>query len=202
MKDANSQTIDSLNLLLNDYGSFNGKFRLPENKLNGEFSIEVEDFENSTTDFSVEEYKRPKFYTDFEKAKGSYRVGDSVSITGFAKAYAGNNIDGAKVKYRVTRVARFIYPWMFWRWPQPSSQPLEITNGEMTTDAGGKFTIKFAAIPDLSIDKNTDPVFDYKVEADVTDINGETRSGDITVPVGYKTLNLQITLPSDRCYTY
>ena len=72
---------------------------------------------------------------------------------------------------------------------------MEITNGEITTDANGKFTIKFAAIPDLSFDKNTDPVFDYKVEADVTDINGETRSGDITVPVGYKSLNLQITLP-------
>ena len=51
----------------------------------------------------------------------------------------------------------------------------------------------------LSLDKNTDPVFDYKVEADVTDINGETRSGDITVPVGYKALNLQITLPQGRC---
>ena len=33
---------DSLNVLLNDFGSFNGKFRLPENKLNGEFNIEVD----------------------------------------------------------------------------------------------------------------------------------------------------------------
>ena len=157
--------------------------------------LNVEDYENSSVSFSVEEYKRPKFYTEFEKVKGSYRVNDTVSITGFAKAYAGNNIDGAKVNYRVTRVARFLYPWMFWRKGFPQTQPLEITNGEITTDADGKFTIKFAAIPDLSLDKNTDPVFDYKVEADVTDINGETRSGNITVPVGYKALNLQITLP-------
>ena len=197
LNDANSQKVDSLKLLLNEYGSFNGKFRLPENKLNGEFSIEVDEYENSSIDFSVEEYKRPKFYTEFEKVKGTYRVGDSVSITGFAKAYAGNNIDGANVKYRVTRVARFIYPWMFWRWPQPVSQPLEITNGEITTGVDGKFNIKFAAIPDLSIDKNTDPVFDYKVEADVTDINGETRSGNIIVPVGCKTLDMQLTLPSN-----
>ena len=73
--------------------------------------------------------------------------------------------------------------------------PLEITHGEIKTGADGKFSIKFAAIPDLTLDKNTDPVFDYKVEADVTDINGETRSGNITVSVGYKALNLQITLP-------
>ena len=195
LSDANSQKVDSIKVLLNEFGSFNGKFRLPENKLNGEFEIDVKDLENSSVSFSVEEYKRPKFYTEFEKVKGTYRVNDKIKITGFAKAYAGNNIDGANVKYRVTRVARFLYPWMFWRKGFPQTKPLEITNGEITTGADGKFTIKFAAIPDLSLDKNTDPVFDYKVEADVTDINGETRSGNITVPVGYKALNLQITLP-------
>src|SRR5690606_36272195 len=105
------------------------------------------------------EYKRPKFYTEFEKVKGSFRVGDTVSITGLAKAYAGNNIDGARVSYRVTRVARFLYPWMFWRKRFPISSPLEITHGETTTDADGKFVIKFAAIPDLNLDKKTDPVF-------------------------------------------
>ncbi len=195
INDVNSQKVDSIKVLLNEFGSFNGKFRLPENKLNGEFEIDVYDYENSSVSFSVEEYKRPKFYTEFDTLRGSYRVNDTVTITGFAKAYAGNNIDDAKVSYRVTRVARFLYPWMFWKIPFPQTQPLEITNGEITTDADGKFTIKFAAIPDLTLDKKTDPVFDYKVEADVTDINGETRSGNITVPVGYKALNLQITLP-------
>jgi uncharacterized protein YfaS (alpha-2-macroglobulin family) len=193
--DANSQKIDSVKVLLNEFGSFNGKFKIPENKLNGEFNIDVEDYNNSSVSFSVEEYKRPKFYTAFGKVKGSFRVSDTVSVTGFAKAYAGNNINGAKVYYRVTRVARFLYPWMFWRKGFPQSSPLEITHGEIITDSDGKFVIKFAAIPDLSLDPKTDPVFDYKVEADVTDINGETRSGDITIPVGYKALNLQIVLP-------
>ncbi|HET7118805.1 MAG TPA: alpha-2-macroglobulin family protein [Hanamia sp.] len=193
--DANGQKIDSVKVLLNDFGSFRGKFKIPENKLNGEFSISVADYFSSSVSFSVEEYKRPKFYAEFEKAKESYRVGDTVSITGFAKAYAGNNIDGAKISFRVTRVARFLYPWMFWRTIMPRTQPLEITHGEITTGADGKFRIKFAAIPDLTLDPKTDPVFDYKVEADVTDINGETRSADITVPVGYKALNLQISLP-------
>ncbi|HEV2832186.1 MAG TPA: MG2 domain-containing protein, partial [Hanamia sp.] len=194
LSDANGQKSDSIKVLLNEFGSFNGKFKIPENKLNGEFEIDVEDYNNSSVSFSVEEYKRPKFYTEFEKVKGSYRVGDTVSISGFAKAYAGNNIDGAKVSYKVTRVARFLYPWMFWRKGFPQTKPLEITYGEITTHADGKFIIKFAAIPDLTLDPKTDPVFDYKVEADVTDINGETRSGDITVPIGYKALNLQIVL--------
>src|SRR5690242_15475964 len=180
LNDANYQKSDSLKVVLNDFGSFNGTFRLPENKMNGEFKIIIPDYNNSSVPFAVEEYKRPKFYTEFEKAKGSFRVGDTVSINGFAKAYAGNNIDGAKVSYRVTRVARFLYPWRFWRKGfLPPARPMEIAHGEMTTDADGKFQIKFAAIPDLSIDKKTDPVFDYKIVADVTDINGETRSTDI-----------------------
>lgn len=193
--DANGEKVDSVKVLLNDFGSFSGKFKIPENKLNGEFDIEVEDLNNSTVSFSVEEYKRPKFYADFEKVNQGYRVGDTVSITGFAKAYAGNNIDGARVSYRVTRVARFLYPWMFWRTIMPRTQSMEIAHGEATTDAEGKFMIRFTAIPDRSLDKNTDPVFDYRIEADVTDINGETRSSNITVPVGYKALNLQISFP-------
>lgn len=195
LSDANSQHIDSLKVLLNDFGSCNGKFRLPENKINGEFEIDFSDFTNSSVSFSVEEYKRPKFYAEFENVKGSYLVGDTVSITGFAKAYAGNTIDGSKVSFHVTRKTRFIYPWIFWRTGFPGSSEMEITSGEMKTNADGKFIINFPAIPDLSIDKNTDPVFDYQVQADITDINGETRSANTTVPIGYKTLNLQISLP-------
>lgn len=192
--DANNHKVDSIKVLLNDFGSFKGRFKIPENKLNGEFDIQVDNYYNSLVAFSVEEYKRPKFYTQFEKGKGSFRLGDTVSITGFAKAYAGNNIDGAKVSYRVTRVARFLYPWMFWHKPFPITRPLEIGHGEMMSDADGRFVINFVAIPDLSLDEKTDPVFDYKIEADVTDINGETRSATIIIPVGYKTLNLQINL--------
>ena len=162
LSEANGQNIDSLKVLLNDFGSCNGKFRLPENKLNGEFNIDFSNYNNSSISFSVEEYKGPKFYAEFEKVKDSYRVGDTVSITGFAKAYAGNTIDGAKVIFHVTRETRFIYPWIFWRTGFPRSGEMEITNGEITTNADGKFIIKFPAIPDLSLDRNTDPVFDYQ----------------------------------------
>jgi uncharacterized protein YfaS (alpha-2-macroglobulin family) len=194
LTDANrDDDIDSMKVALNEFGSFNGKFRLPENQLNGEYTISIEEMEESSLSFSVEEYKRPKFYTQLEKIKEGYRVNDTVKVTGFAKGYAGNNIDGAKVHFRVTRAARFLYSWMFWRKRAPGVRPLEITHGEITTGTDGSFTIQFVAIPDPRLDKTTDPVFDYKIEADVTDINGETRSGNITVPVGYKALNLQIS---------
>jgi hypothetical protein len=194
-KDANDQVIDSIKLKTNDYGSFSGKFQIPEGILNGEFSIHAEN-EKGQTGFSVEEYKRPKFYVDYEKIKGTFKVNDKIKITGFAKAYAGNNVDGAMVKYRVVRVARFPYPWLLWRWWQPPSPPMEIAHGEIKTDKDGKFTIEFEAIPDKTIDKKIDPIFDYNITTDITDINGETRSGESSVSVGYKSLILSVDLPS------
>jgi alpha-2-macroglobulin-like protein/alpha-2-macroglobulin family protein/MG2 domain-containing protein len=191
---ANEEKVDSLSVTTNDFGSYNGKFTLPENLLNGEFKI-ADDSSGSEQSFSVEEYKRPKFYVEYEKLKGSYRINDTIKITGSAKAYAGNNIDGASVKYRVTRQARYPYPWLYWRWGSPRSSSQEIAHGEIKTNADGKFNISFAAIPDKSINKQFEPVFEYQIAADITDINGETRSGETTVPVGYKALNLSIALP-------
>src|SRR5205814_2461628 len=88
LQDANDQMIDSMKVKTNDYGSFSGKFQLPQSGLNGEFTLTMKDDQGSTN-ISVEEYKRPKFYVDYEKLKGTYKVNDKIKITGFAKAYAG-----------------------------------------------------------------------------------------------------------------
>ncbi|MFV0606043.1 MAG: alpha-2-macroglobulin family protein [Niabella sp.] len=191
--DANYQKVDSIKIESNEYGSFNGKFNLPQSGLNGIFRIEMNDRKGSTH-IRMEEYKRPKFFVDFEKIKGTYKVDENIAVIGFAKAYAGNTISNASVKYRVVREARYPYPWMFWRGWWPRSSPQEITNGEVTTDDSGKFVITFKAIPDLNIDPKTEPVFDYKIYADVTDLNGEVRSGDETVSVGYKSLLLKVNI--------
>ena len=191
--DANNQKLSDIAIVSNEYGSFNGKFTLPQGGLNGMFSIRTGDGLGRAS-FRMEEYKRPKFYVDFDKIKGAYKVNEEVKVTASAKAYAGNNVDGATVKYRVVREARFPYPWLFWRGYWPQSQPVEITHGETQTDANGKFEITFQAIPDLKLDKKTDPVFDYRIYADVTDINGETRSNNQLVSAGYKSLLLKVDI--------
>ncbi|MCC6289309.1 MAG: alpha-2-macroglobulin [Chitinophagaceae bacterium] len=196
LRDANHQVIDSLSLTSGDYGSIQGQFRLPQNTLNGNFTLAVKEYTNGYANISVEEYKRPKFFVDINKPKGSFRVNDTVTIAGVAKAYAGNNIDGATVSYRVSRQARFIYPWLFYRRPMPNVPNMEITSGTTTTDANGNFNLAFNAIPDLSIDKKLDPVFDYSVQVDITDINGETRSATSVIPVGYKAVVLDINVPA------
>ncbi|MHA4808776.1 alpha-2-macroglobulin family protein [Flavitalea flava] len=193
---ANRQKVDSLELSTNDFGSYHGRFTLPDNLLNGQFQI-VDDSTGNEQSFSVEEYKRPKFFVEYDKLKGSHRVGDTIRITGNAKSYSGNNIDGAAVRYRVVRQARFPYPWLFrnGRNFYPVSGQ-EIAHGEVKTDAQGRFVISFTALPDRNINKELDPVFEYRVTSDITDINGETRSGATTARVGYKALELSIIQPS------
>ncbi len=193
--DANMQLIDSSTLSLSDYGSIHGSFLLPQQVLTGEFHITAETFNESETTFSVEEYKRPKFQVELEKPKGIFRINDTVRITGTAKAYAGNMIDGAKVVYRINRQARFIYPWLYYRRGLPRTTGMEIAHDITTTDAAGKFEVQFPAIPDMSLDSSLQPVFDYTVQVDVTDINGETRSTTAIVPVGYASVSLTINLP-------
>jgi hypothetical protein len=192
--DQQGETVDSLQVTTSEYGSYSGKFRLPENRLNGAFNIQDDETEGEVQ-FSVEEYKRPKFYVEYKKVEGTYRIMDTISVTGFAKAYAGNNIDGALVRYRVVRQARFPYPWLFWRWGFPTVRPQEIAHGEMKTATDGKFVVRFTAIPDKNIRKDFEPLFDYSIMADVTDINGETRSGTSVVRVGYKALELNVIIP-------
>ncbi len=200
LKNASDEEVDSIKVKTNDFGSFAGKFQLPQGVLNGGFNLEMKNDEGSAN-FQIEEYKRPKFYVDYEKIKGTFKVNDSIKVTGNARAYAGNYIDNATVKYRVVREPRFIYPWLYRKWWLPPSSPMEIAHGEIKTDKNGKFDVSFKAIPDLSIDKKLEPVFDYKIYADVTDINGETRSGETSVSVSYKSLMLVVntpaTLPAD-----
>lgn len=198
LNDANGQKIDSRRLLLNDFGSFNAKFKLPDNKLNGNYNIEVAEFNNSSVNFSVEEYKRPKFYATIDKLKSTQHLNEIIHISGSAKSYAGNNINGAIVKFRVTRITRFLFNWIWDYTPRPVTPDMEITNGEVKTTDNGSFEFEFKAIPDLSIPTNTNPVFDYDINVDITDMNGETRSGSLIVPVGYKSFSVNIgILPSE-----
>ncbi|HRH60586.1 MAG TPA: alpha-2-macroglobulin family protein, partial [Chitinophagaceae bacterium] len=185
---------ESLLVKLNDYASAAGTFKLPQSLLTGQFNLSVERYDGYVS-FNVEEYKRPKFYVEFDTIKSSYRLNDTIHISGFAKAYSGNNIDGATVKFSVQRKARFIYPWLTWRFPERGGSNKQITQGTAKTDANGKFEIIFTAEPDAGIDKKTEPVFDYSIEVSVTDISGETREGSNNISIGYKSLQLQLDVP-------
>lgn len=209
LEDVNGQEVNRLNLKTNDFGSFSGEFNLPLGGLTGDYTLkveegsdleseqleEVEDFDWNGHTIKVEEYKRPKFEAEFKPVTATYRLNDIIKIEGAAVTFAGTNITNAQVVYRVHRKVQFP-SWYYGHRPYvPYSEPQEITQGKTTTDAQGTFSISFVSIPDISIKKEDLPVFYYEVTADVTDINGETRSATTIVKVGYHAITASIQAP-------
>lgn len=184
--DVNYQVVSELKLTTNEYGTYSGTFTAPAGGLTGQMHITDD---NNTVYFSVEEYKRPKFEVVYNPINDTYRLNDSVKVYGKAKAFSGAAVSDAGVKYRVVRSARYPY-WYWWRGVAPSSPEIEIANGTLSTNDTGGFIIPFVAIPDLTISKDSKPLFNYRVYADVVDINGETHSQETSVSVGYNALLL------------
>ena len=69
MNDANGQEVAKVAAKSNEFGSASGSFTLPVGGLTGSFSLITD---NGRKSFSVEEYKRPKFKTEFNPIKESY----------------------------------------------------------------------------------------------------------------------------------
>lgn len=199
LRDVNYQIVAEQDFTTNEYGSFSGEFILPNSGLTGNYTLEANSKSlalSTSTSISVEEYKRPKFETSFDPVTDTFKVNDSITVTGKAMAYAGSPITDAKVNYTVQRVVSFP-GWYYWSRPYFNSTPQQIARGETATNGSGQYAITFKAIPDSGMKKENLPVFNYELTADVTDINGETRSTTTLVRVGYHALTANILVPED-----
>jgi hypothetical protein len=194
--DANGQVVDSLSVTSNAFGSYAGSFVLPVGRLNGNMHLEVAPGEASVY-FSVEQYKRPAFYVEWDTTKTGYSLGDTVGVSGTVAAYTQVQLEGANVQYQVERRTRMIFPmpWLRSRMIYPPQPPVMIAQGTTHTDAEGHFTLKFPALPDPQADRTMNPLFTFTVSADVTDITGETHHFTYALPLGYSRLQLNLDLP-------
>jgi uncharacterized protein YfaS (alpha-2-macroglobulin family) len=191
-RDTNGQEIASQWHQCNDYGSFSGSFTAPRDRLMGRMSLTVQNVPYGSTYFNVEEYKRPKFRVQLEAPDEAPKLDTEVTVPGKATAYTGAAIGGAQVQWRVVRQIRFPF-WCWWaRWIYPSATEQAIAHGSTTTETNGSFSITFTAKPDLSILEEDEPIFMFRVHADVTDTTGETRSDEHVVLAGYTALTATI----------
>jgi len=189
--DVNGRKISEQNFTTNDFGSFNGSFIAPVDVMPGQMYISNE---SGNIAISVEEYKRPTFEVSFSPLEGNYKLNETITVKGNTKAYMGNAIGQANISYRVVRNVRFPW-WERWFMPFPSSAETEIANGILKTAPDGSFRISFTAVPDFSVARSNNPVFDFNITADVTDINGETQSSQQSVQAGYRSLLLSVNAP-------
>jgi len=203
--DTNGEEIADFRLKTNKYGSFTGSFKLPKDGITGEFSIYTEkdsesetpfwnkifddgEYDENHTVFNVEEYKRPTFKIAYDTIENSFKLKDSVSISGAVKSFMGAQISDAKVEFEVKR-ERYINSW----WYRYYEDAVVIKRDSVKTDKSGNFKISFVAETDESNIKNPDLIYRYTVDASAIDITGETRSESKAVKIGNKNLiaNLQ-----------
>ncbi|QEH39490.1 alpha-2-macroglobulin [Chitinophaga sp. XS-30] len=170
LKDTDRRKVDSLELSSNAWGSFHGEFQLPAS-LSGGCSISNLEYEGYVY-FSVEEYKRPRFKVVLDSVKTVCRTGDTITIKGAAESLAGSPLSNARVTYRVTRESFM-----------QSYERDDIVEKDTVTDGHGIFSFRFVATG-----KAQPGTYRYRITADVTDVNGETRSGSYSMTIGDATV--------------
>ena len=190
-RDVNYQEIANLKLKTTEFSTFNCSFTVPKNVLPGEMTILTG---SGSISISAEEYKRPRFEVSIDNPKATFKLNQEVTVSGKALTYAGFPVDNAMLSYRVSRQP--VYPRWFWWWgPSPDSAPKEIARGTGMTDAKGEFTLAFTASGDQSALRAYNPYFWFKIEVDVIDLSGETRSGTLDLSIGEKDLVLDPVIP-------
>ena len=189
--DVNGELVDSVSVTTDAFGSFHGTFKAPTGALTGSMRIEER---HGSQGVQVEEYKRPTFEVIFDPIAGQPKLGQEVSVMGVAKSYAGVPLDGAEVRWTVKRGARMPW-WCGWGWRGlPWGQETEIASGISNCDASGKFTATFLAQADRAFPSDADPTFFYTVEANATDITGETQRGSTSLNLGYRSIDIELDL--------
>ncbi|MDR2563532.1 MAG: hypothetical protein LBC98_06265, partial [Prevotellaceae bacterium] len=195
LRDVNSKEIAKADFKVNEYGTFNGNFAIPQGLLNGVMRLETvgkHAYNNHT--IRVEEYKRPTFEVKIKAPKQEIAMNSSISLKATAKALAGYAIDGAAVKYEVTRTAVMPF-WRYYFMPYPYSAATQrqIASGTATTNENGEFTIDFVTkADDVKIDEL---IYNFTVTATVTDLNGETRSANYVLKASKKPLLIEAEIP-------
>lgn len=194
LRDNNGQTIETKDLVTNEYGTFHSTFTTPSTGLLGEMSIIVNG--NFVKSFRLEEYKRPTFEILFDTIQKAYSLGDSVLIKGKGMAFSGAPIAMAKVNYHVRRKVEYPY-WKCWWRPIPH-QDEEIAFGAVSTDQKGVFEIPFEVSIDKNSEKNQFPIYNYQILVDMVDVSGETHSQVYDMRIGTISLEVQIETASEQ----
>jgi TonB-dependent SusC/RagA subfamily outer membrane receptor len=214
LKNNNGDVIAKMDATTNDFGSFTGSFVLPKNTSTGGFSIQVDepedvskcllfdkknkthpfwdgDFNADNVDFKVEEYKRPRFEIRFKPLTQNIVIGQKATIKGSAKAFSGSTVSQSKVQYTISAMAHQNYK------KRSNWSTFDDVVGETTTNENGDFEIVFDVKRFEKSNEKELPIVEYNISASITDINGETRTAQKTLKVGYHTLAISAKLPQE-----
>lgn len=178
LRDANYKEVGRQELTTDEYGVASASFVLPSTGLTGRYSVQCNSGRYGSAIISVEEYKRPTFQVEFDKQTAVYHSGDTVSVKGTAKSFAGVPVQGARVICKVTRRPSML---RWWRGVEASTQ--QILTDTLHTDGQGAFTLRVPMELPETAEEHPSRFFSFDIVAEVTDGAGETRQGQTSLPL-------------------
>lgn len=185
LRDANWKEVSTKEFKTNKFGSFNGEFTLPQQTLNGTFTLSTE---YTNLGVRVEEYKRPSFFVELQPIKGEITFGDRVTISGKAQTFSGVALQSGEVSYRIDKAP-------FWLRSYSRISRGQVAEGKTTVSSDGTFSFEFR--PEKTTENyNFFPYQNYVVTATLTNSNGETQEATYTFQVGESSIILSMDFPS------
>ena len=187
LRNANHEVVEEKQVRTDEYGKASADFVLPSAGLTGQFSITTK---NGSAYFSVEEYKRPTFQVEFDEVTEKYQDGDTVSVTGHVRSFAGVPVQGARVKFNVVRRRAL------WWWRSTGEADKTLLTDTLTTDDDGSFIVKVPMqMPESRNSYGLPRYFNFVVEADATDAAGESHHGETSLPLSDKATAFSVSMP-------
>lgn len=191
--DSNNEVVDEKELTTDSYGKCSVDFTLPTGKLTGNYCVSIN---NSNAWFNVEEYKRPTFRVDIPEITEKYQDGDTIYVNGKAASYAGIPLQGAKVRYKVTRQPAYWWRAFFPYGYDDNDGSETLYSDDVTTADDGSFEMMMPMSLPKGGKKWHGRFYTVTVTADVTDASGETHCGTLSTPLADRAAVLTSSLPS------
>lgn len=185
LRNPQGEVVDSQRVTTDAYGVGAGVFTLPQQGVWGDWSVEAESQGvRATAHYRVEAYKRPTLVATLNPPTVAYVAGDSITLTGNLKTYAGFTVADAKVRYRIEG-----FSW--WKANLPEWSP---QRGETMTDEKGNYNFS------LRLPRpQTDTPFFCTVKVTLTAPSGETQETELTLPLSLRTSRLIATWQPRIC---
>lgn len=193
--DANNEEVATTTVTTDEYGMAAADFTLPQVGKTGTYTLYSDCGDRAYCDFTVEEYKRPKFSVEIQQPTVRYAVGDTVRLAATAKSFAGVPVQGAKVRVEVVRQSSH-----FWRCRTYTDMPNEneattVYTDTLQTAGDGAFTVNVPIIMPEQYDEQVKRYFNFVVTAYVTDVSGETQSAEQSLPYSDRPTLLTCDVP-------
>ncbi|RME25150.1 MAG: hypothetical protein D6806_08410, partial [Deltaproteobacteria bacterium] len=194
LRDANGKTVADATYKTNEHGTASGSFTIPTGRLLGQWVLEASP--TGSAAIRVEEYKRPTFEVEIESPKEQLRLNRQAKLTGRVRYYFGLPVTSGKVSWRVVRSP--VYPWFLGWWRGFAAEPEQVVSaGTSGLDEEGSFTIAFLPSADERM-ASTGVSYNYRVEAEVTDEGGETRTATRNFRFGF--VAVEVSFSTDRAF--